>query len=81
MAIKAKRRGRGFQIRTFTGNSGVAYVVFRTPDGAFHVFQEVEAKNAATDCGARSGANTRQMWTTLWQKADQQEILDSVSKL
>ena len=81
MPIKPKRRGRGFEIKTLTGKSRAAYIVFRTPDGSFHVFQEVDAKDAARDCGTKSGATTRQMWATLWKQADQQTILNSLSKL
>jgi len=38
------------QIRSFTGKSGVAYLVSEHC-GAFNVFQEVEAKEAAVNVG------------------------------
>jgi hypothetical protein len=31
-------------------------------------FAEVEAKQAARECGAAELANTRQMWESLWEK-------------
>jgi hypothetical protein len=64
-AIKPKRKGFGLEARTFTGSSGQTYLVFKTLDGGFHVFVEVEAKEAAADCGAaRKG--TRLDWNFLW---------------
>ena len=50
--MKEKRKGVGLQMRSFTGNDGKQYLVFRTPPGAFHVFKEVEAKQAARECMA-----------------------------
>jgi hypothetical protein len=40
-----------------------------TSKGAFHVFGEVEAKEAARQCGATVEKNTRGMWESLWKKA------------
>jgi hypothetical protein len=40
--------------------------VLRTLDGSFHTFVEVEAKQAARECGATEEANTRQMWESIW---------------
>ncbi len=68
MSVKLKKRGLGFEMGTFKGRSGDAYLVFRGTKGSFHVFQEVEAKGAARDCGARRGRNTRQMWREVWRK-------------
>lgn len=31
-------------------------------------FVEVEAKQAARECGAEEGANTRQMWESIWKQ-------------
>lgn len=44
--------------------------MLKKSDGAFHVFVEVEAKEAAKDCGATDmgNANTRDMWNKLWNK-------------
>jgi len=66
MAVKRKKRGLGIEMRTFEGQSGSRYLVFRTREGAFHVFLEIEAKEAAVDCGSRGRGNTRQMWEHLW---------------
>lgn len=68
MEVKPKKHGLGLEIRTFEGKSNRSYIVFRTKSGSFHVFQEVEAKAAARDCGAESEGNTRQMWQKLWGK-------------
>ena len=62
---KAKRKGLGLEVRTFTGKKGV-YTVLRTTGGSFHVLVETEAKAAARDCGIKSG-NTRQRWEKLWK--------------
>ena len=68
MKVKPKRHGLGLEMRTFEGQSNSSYIVFWTKSGSFHVFQEVEAKAAAKDCGAESEENTRQMWQKLWNK-------------
>ena len=65
MSVKAKKRGFGPEVRTFAGTRNT-YLVFRTSRGAFHVFQEVEAKKAAKDCGAKADGSTRQRWQRLW---------------
>jgi hypothetical protein len=52
VAVKSKRRGAGLEFRTFNGRSGQVYTVLRTLDGSYHVLVEVEAKQAAHDCGA-----------------------------
>jgi len=43
-------------------------LVFRTLEGSFHAFVEVEAKEAARDCGVAEGANTRTMWESIWNQ-------------
>jgi hypothetical protein len=63
--FKAKRRGLGLEVETFTGKSGQVYMVFHAPGGSYHVFVETEAKAAARDCGGK-GKNTRQYWDSLW---------------
>ncbi len=70
MGIKPKKSGSGLEIRTFKGKDGT-YIVYRTPRGSFHVFIEVDAKNAAIDCGASGDPktiNTRKMWQEIWDK-------------
>jgi hypothetical protein len=68
MAMKKKREGFGLEMKTFSGKDGSSYLVFRTATGSFHAFLEVEAKEAARQCGAEEGHNTRSMWGTLWRK-------------
>jgi hypothetical protein len=68
MAIKKKKKGYGLEIKTFRGSDGASYLVFRTREGAFNVFVEVEAKEAARQCGASSEGTPRQMWGGLWGK-------------
>ncbi len=53
-------------IRTMRGRDGNTYLVFRTTNGSYHVFVEVEAKEAARQCGAKELSNTRMMWASLW---------------
>lgn len=69
MAVKVKKRGLGLEMRTFGGTGGRSYLVFRTARGAYHVFLEVEAKEAARECGATREGTTHQMWDQVW-KAD-----------
>lgn len=61
-------------MKTFTSTSGSAtYLVLRTLRGGYHVFVEVEAKEAAVDCGAppsdetTDNRNTEKMWDGLWE--------------
>ena len=61
----AKRKGIGLEFKTFKGNSGKSYIVFRTPKGSYHSFVEVDAKEAAEDCNAPKG-NTRAQWKAVW---------------
>lgn len=73
MTISKKRFGVKLQIKTIEGESGT-YIFMKTPGGSYHTFLEVEAKQAARDCGAsekRSGddrKNTRQMCKEVWDK-------------
>jgi hypothetical protein len=66
--LKEKREGTKLGFKVFEGADGNRYLVFRSLDGSFHVFAEVEAKAAAKQCGAgeMSDANTREMWESLW---------------
>lgn len=66
--LKGKREGSELAFKTYTANDGTRYLVFRSLEGSFHVFTEVEAKQAARDCGAPELTNTRQMWEFLWEK-------------
>jgi hypothetical protein len=63
---KNKRRGLGLDIRSFQGKDGCTYIAFKTTKGSYHVFKEVEAKEASRQCGAAIEGTTRQMWGNLW---------------
>lgn len=65
--LKHKREGTELAFKRFVGSDGNNYLVFRSLEGSFHVFTEVEAKQAARECGAAELANTRQMWESLWE--------------
>ena len=68
MASKAKRRGFGLELKSFEGVDGQSYLVFRTRDGSYHAFVEVEAKQAARECGVKVEKNTRAMWRAMWDR-------------
>ncbi|ROO31193.1 hypothetical protein [Salinisphaera japonica] len=68
--MKEKREGFGLEMKTFDGADGNSYLVFRTRNGSFHAFMEVEAKEAARQCGADGDKNTRGLWAELWREAD-----------
>ena len=65
--LKRKKKGLGLEAKTFKGKDGSSYLVFRSLDGSYHTFVEVEAKQAARECGASDGPNTRKMWERIWQ--------------
>ena len=67
--LTTKRRGMGLEMRTRLGQSGCTYLILRTGKGSYHVFAEVEAKEAAIDCGTPSSGNTRTQWKALWEGA------------
>ena len=67
MALKPKQRHRILDVRTFDGTDGATYIVFRTRAGSFHTFREVQAKEAARQCGAMRKGTTRQMWESIWR--------------
>jgi hypothetical protein len=68
--MKVKRKGLALEIRTFVGKNET-YVVFRTASGSYHAFAEVEAKQAAKDCGAtKSAGSTQTQWKEVWDRAD-----------
>lgn len=67
--LQRQKRGLGLEMRSFKAKDGRGYLVFRTSSGSFHVFAEVEAKEAARQCGGPQRGNTRQMWEGLWSKS------------
>jgi hypothetical protein len=56
------------EVKTFEGESGHTYLVFRDHDDEFHVFTEVQAKEAAMDCGATDEGNTQHRWRQIWDR-------------
>lgn len=67
--IKEKMRGTGFEMKVFAGRDGNSYLVFKTQEGSYHAFLEVEAKQASRECGAIDEGNTRHMWRQLWGRS------------
>ena len=65
MTITKKKRGYGLEVKTIGGKSGT-YLFFRTKNGDYHAFLEVEAKDAARECGAQSEGTTHQMCKEVW---------------
>lgn len=57
--LDEKRAVTELGLKVFTGRDGNRYLIFRTLEGSFHTFVEVEAKQAARECGAEEGNNTR----------------------
>ena len=67
-----KKKGLTLDMRTFQGESEKTYIVFREKKSSsysYHVFQEIEAKEAANDCGEKNG-HTNKRWKNLWDKID-----------
>jgi hypothetical protein len=69
MATKLKRRGLNLEAKSFIGKDGRNYLVFKSTQGSYHAFVEIEAKQAARDCGATVEKNTREMWKSVWKGA------------
>jgi hypothetical protein len=66
--MRPKARGKGLEMRTITANDGHTYLVFRTLDGSYHVFREVDARNAARESFGQTTGNTRKMWGSIWSE-------------
>ena len=66
--VRARTKRFALEARTFMGKSGTSYLVFRTPDGGFHVFVETVAVDAATDCGAKQSGTPRDRWRSVWEE-------------
>jgi len=67
--LRAKvRSDLNFRIFETKSSPRARYLVFRLPDGSYHSFVEVEAKEAAIKCGATNdrNRNTRRLWDELW---------------
>jgi hypothetical protein len=67
----SKRTSYALEIETFDSTDGKSkYLVIKTGN-EYHVFAEVEAKEAATDCGCplpHRGNTTQQIWNYLWNE-------------
>lgn len=55
-----KRTGFGLRVISLRGRKG-NYIFMKALNGGYHAFLEVATKDAARDCGARGGGNTRQL--------------------
>ena len=58
-----KREGVKLGLATVRGESGQTYLVLKATKGSYHVFAEVDAKEAGRDCRG-SGSNTRTVWNS-----------------
>ena len=66
--IKQKIQGTGLEIKGFRGRDDNSYLIFKTQKGSYHAFMEVEAKQAARECGSSQEAHTRTMWKVIWDR-------------
>jgi len=66
--LKRKKHGVRLEMRTFEGKDGITYLVFPSTGGSYHLFAEVQAKEAARRCGATKGKTPRELWRELWGK-------------
>lgn len=57
-----KREGYGLRMTTIDSlNGNGQYLFFKSPNGSYHAFLEVSAKEAAKECGAIGSDYTRQL--------------------
>jgi hypothetical protein len=67
--LTVKRSDVRVEIKTFSGKK-CNYLVITAGDGKFHVFAEVQAKEAAIDCGCKLNPrsnNPTTMWRERWK--------------
>jgi hypothetical protein len=62
-----KRRGFELESRTFITPDERVLLVFKTPQGSYHTFFEVAAKDAAKALNPKAKGNTRAMWDKIWE--------------
>ena len=71
MIIKPKKSGFGLEMSSFSGKKTKnSYIMFKSLNGSYHAFMEVEAKDAIIDClgeGERK-KTTRQLGDLLWKR-------------
>lgn len=68
--ITLKKDGFGLALKTFESSDGKnTYLVLKESDGSYHAFVEVEAKDAALNCGSTLDREeiTRKHWDSLWK--------------
>jgi hypothetical protein len=66
--IKEKIQDTGLEMKVFRGRDDNFYLIFKTQQGSYHALIEVEAKQAARECGSPQEAHTRTMWKAIWDK-------------
>ena len=66
--IKENIQGTGLEMKVYRGRDNNSYLIFKTQQGSYHAFMEVEAKQAARECGSSQEAHTRTMWKAIWNK-------------
>jgi hypothetical protein len=66
--IKEKVQGTGLEMKVCRGRDNNIYLIFKTQQGSYHALIEVEAKQAARECGSSQEAHTRTMWKAIWDK-------------
>jgi hypothetical protein len=67
---KAKRRGFGLGMEVHTSKSGETYLLLQKGKSV-HVFVEIEAKDAARDCGAEGIGTPLRLWEQVRKKSKQ----------
>jgi hypothetical protein len=82
MTIKPKKSGFGLETCSFSGKKTKnSYIVFKSLEGSYHAFMEVEAKDAIIDClgvGERK-RTTRQLGDLLWKRTKPRRPLEAPS--
>ncbi len=61
-----KRRGFELESRTFHTPDKRVILVFKTPQGSYHTFFEMAAKDAAKALNPTAQGNTRSIWDKIW---------------
>jgi hypothetical protein len=62
-----KRRGFQLESRTFHTPDKRVILVFKTPQGSYHTFCEMAAKDAAKELNPKAQGNTRAIWDKIWE--------------
>lgn len=68
MKDSPKQIGSGLEVNTLRGESGEVYLVFRSKEGHFHIFREVDGEEAANDCGAEVRPPGGRTWESIWHR-------------